>query len=110
MKKTRRIEITAFRRQVIIHPGDKQRIDSKFPSVSGDELPRDINGTVQLTRVDAEEGSPAPPGAAHVDELALLVEALRDSEDNNSVAAEQLDPGRNDCRSRLLDWAFRLNK
>ena len=70
MRKTRRIEITAFRRQIVIHSVDGPGTARARPSVSSDE------GTLETTETDSDEGSASHHDATPAAELALLVETL----------------------------------
>ena len=70
MRKMRRIEITAFRRQIAIHSADGAGTDGARPSGSGDD------GTFELTRIDPDEGSASHHDPTRAAELALLVETL----------------------------------
>ena len=74
MRKTRRIEVTAFRRQIVIHRADGPATAGASPSVSGDD------GTFELTRIDSDEGPASDHDATRAAELTLLVETLIGSE------------------------------
>ena len=80
MKKTRHIEITAFRRQIVIQSADGPGTAGVRPSVSGDD------GTFELTRIDSDEGPASHHDATPAAELALLVETLIGSEGHSTVA------------------------
>jgi hypothetical protein len=75
LKRTRRIEITAFRRQVTIYSGDEHRIDANDPSPSRAESWPNIEANDRRT-IDLGEGRDASLNAARARELALLAEAL----------------------------------
>ena len=74
MRKTRRIEVTAFRRQIMIHCADGPGTAGARPLASGDD------GTFELTRIDSDEGPASHHDATPAAELALLVEFLIGSE------------------------------
>ena len=82
MKKTRRIEITAFRRQVTICSDDHDTVDAhaSSPACVGLSL---NTGTADRQTMDSGEGCHAPLNAtrANVD---LWVKAFRESEGNRS--------------------------
>jgi DNA-binding NtrC family response regulator len=100
LKKTRRIEITAFRRQVTIYSGDEHRIDANDPSPSRDESRPNIDAADRLT-IDLGERRDASLDDARAGELVLLAEALIESEGKTSVAAQKLGVNRSSFYSKL---------
>ena len=89
MKKTRRIEITAFRRQVTIYSGDEHWKNANDLSPSRDESRPNTDGTDRLT-IDLGVDCDAALNAARAGELVLFAEALMESEGKTSVAAKKL--------------------
>ena len=100
MKKTRRIEITAFRRQVTIYSGDEHCVDATDPSPSRDESRPNIDAADRLT-IDLGERRDASLDDARAGELASLVEALLESGGKTSVAARHLGLSRSTFYSKL---------
>ena len=78
MKRTRRIKISAFRRQIVIQPADGPGTAGARPSVSDDD------GTFELTRIDSDEGPASHHDATPAAELASLVETLIGSEGHST--------------------------
>ena len=99
MKKTRRIEITAFRRQVTIYSGDEHWKNANDLSPSCDESRPNTDGS-DLT-IDLGVGCDATLNAARAGELVLLAEALIESEGKTSVAAKKLGLSRSTIYSKL---------
>jgi DNA-binding NtrC family response regulator len=100
LKKTRRIEITAFRRQVTIYSGDEHWKNANDLSPSRDESRPNTDGTDRLT-VELGVGCDAALNAARAGELALLAEALLESEGQTSVAARRLSLSQSGFHSKL---------
>jgi len=82
LKKTRRIEITAFRREVTICSDDHDPVDAHASSQSGAGWSLNT-GTPNRQTLDSGEGCDAPLNAARAD-VDLLVNANRESEGNRS--------------------------
>ncbi|HAF25269.1 MAG TPA: hypothetical protein DCK93_20575 [Blastocatellia bacterium] len=95
-----RIEITAFRRQVTIYSGEEPCTDANDLSPSRDESRPNTDGTDRLT-IDLGEGCDASLNAARAGELALLAEALLESEGQTSVAARRLSLSQSGFHSKL---------
>ncbi|HCX28395.1 MAG TPA: hypothetical protein DHU55_01275 [Blastocatellia bacterium] len=102
-----RIEITAFRRQVNIYSGDEQWKNANDLLPSRDESRPNTDGTDRLT-IDLGEGCDASLNAARADELALLAEALLESEGQTSVAAQKLSLSRSGFYSKLRTLGFSI--
>jgi transcriptional regulator of acetoin/glycerol metabolism len=109
LKRTRRIEITAFRRQVTIYSGDEYRINANDPSPSRDESRPNIEANDRRT-IDLGEGCDATLDAARAGELSLLTEALIESEGNTSVAARRLGFSRGSFYSQLRKLGLSLRQ
>jgi DNA-binding NtrC family response regulator len=100
LKKTRRIEITAFRRQVTIYSADEPCKNANELLPSRDESRPNTDGTDRLT-IDLGERCDASLNAARAGELALLAEALLESEGQTSVAARRLSLSQSGFHSKL---------
>jgi hypothetical protein len=100
LKRRRHIEITAFRRQVTIYCGDRQVKNENDVLPSRDESRPNTDGTDRLT-IGLGEGCDASLNAAPIDELVLLAEALLESEDKTSVAAQRLSLSQSGFHSKL---------
>ena len=109
MKRTRRVEITAFRRQVTIYCGDEHRIDAHDPSPSRDESRPNIDATDRLM-IDLGEGRDAILDAARAGELSLLAEAVIESGGNTSVAVRRLGLSRGSFYSQLRKLGLSLRQ
>jgi len=88
LKKTRRIEITAFRRQVTICSDDYDTVDAhaSSPSCVGLSL---NTGTADRQTIDSGAGCDARLNAARAN-VDLLVKALRESERNRGRFSSRL--------------------
>ena len=82
MKKTRRIEITAFRRQVTICSDDHDPVDAHAFSPSCAALSLNT-GAANREAMDSGEGCDASLNAVRAN-VELLVKAFRESEGNRS--------------------------
>jgi DNA-binding NtrC family response regulator len=100
LKKTRRIEITAFHRQVTIYSGDKHCVDATDLLPSRDESRPNIDVADRLT-IDLGERRDASLDDARAGELPSLVEALLESGGKTSVAAQKLGVNRSSFYSKL---------
>jgi len=109
LKRTRRIEITAFRRQVTIYSGDEHRIDANEPLPSRAESWPNIEANDRRT-IYLGEGRDASLNAARAGELSLLAEALIKSEGNTSVAARGLGLSRGNFYSQLRKLGLSLRQ
>ena len=109
MNKRRRIEITAFRRQVTIYSGNEQWKNANDPLPSRDESRPNIDPTDRLM-IDFGEGCDATLDAARAGELSLLAEALIESEGNTSVAARRLGLNRSSFYSQLRKLGLSLRQ
>jgi transcriptional regulator with GAF, ATPase, and Fis domain len=100
LKKTRRIEITAFRRQVTIYSADEHCVDANDLLPSRDESRPNIDAADRLT-IDLGERRDASLDDARAGELASLVEALLESGGKTSVAARRLSLSQSGFHSKL---------
>jgi hypothetical protein len=88
MKKTRRIEITTFRRQVTVYSGDERSEDASGPSPSVAESWQSIDASDRPT-IDLGEICNATLDTTRVDKVGFPGKAFRESEGNSRIAAEK---------------------
>jgi transcriptional regulator of acetoin/glycerol metabolism len=109
MKKRRRIEITAFRRQVTLDVGVQDRTNSDDLSSHREKALNDAT-TTRLTKIDFTASQPAVADVLRSGELASLVKALLESEGNTSVAARRLGLSRISFYSQLRKLGLSLRQ
>jgi transcriptional regulator of acetoin/glycerol metabolism len=109
LRKRRRIEITAFRRQVTVYAGVQDRTRSDDPS-SHREKPLNDAGTTRRTKTDFAASQLPVVDVARSGELASLVKALLESEGNTSVAARRLGLSRSSFYSQLRKLGLSLRQ
>jgi transcriptional regulator of acetoin/glycerol metabolism len=109
MNKRRRIEITAFRRQVTLDEGVQDRTSSDDPSSHREKRSNDA-ATTRLTKIDFAASQLAVADVLRSGELASLVKALLESEGNTSVAAKRLGLSRSSFRSQLRKLGLSLRQ
>jgi len=89
LKKTRRIEITAFRRQVTVYSDDHPRADANNVSPSRNKSWPNIEANDRLS-IDIGQDCVASLDAGRAGEWPLLAEALIESEGKRGLAVPRL--------------------
>lgn len=89
MKKTRRIEITAFRRQVTVYSADERSEADNGRSPSGAEIWQSIDVSDRPT-IDLGEICKATLDTTRIDKVGFPRKAFPESEGNSSIAVEKL--------------------
>jgi Response regulator containing CheY-like receiver, AAA-type ATPase, and DNA-binding domains len=100
MKKTRRIEITAFRRRVTVYTGNERSNDANGPSPSGAESWQSIEPSDRPT-IDLGAICNATLDTTRVDKVCFPGKASRESEGNSSIAAEKFGLKRSGLYKKL---------
>ena len=111
LKKRRRIEITAFRRQIAIVLRDQLKTVASDPApFNEDGTPLVDIGAAQLERVDFAESQLTSVEVESSPELALLVEALIESAGDGTRAARRLGLSRSSFYSKLRDLGLSIKR